>query len=313
MCQLSYAPHWVDRHAVAALFSVHDEIGQVVVAVVMTRSTELVKMTTILIRLLIGLMAFWVVCDAHDVNKEDDLRAELRSPTQSGGLAGSVRNTLLSSSWNSETSLQHPHLLRGIQSSLKMGQEELNPAVIVASDESSLDELSSIGRAEGVQVSRSITRLMPDAAVFINVKQDLDNNVKDPCTGHDVYGSNDCHLEWSSVVTVNYTVQVNSTIDEGDTLEGHFTLDRFLPWKFSCPLCGKDCELQFPILPLNYTIVMPPCPVPPHSVTHTLEHHLWEHSPTKGLVTTHLEGTVHLIRGSTQESIAEFGVSVTVR
>ncbi len=187
--------------------------------------------------------------------------------------------------------------------------------VIVTSDESTFEQTSFDGQRpeEGVQVSRTITKLMPDAAIYMQVVEDLDNKAEDPCTNHDVYGANDCHLQWSSVVTVNYTVQVNSTIVEGDTLEGHFTLDRFLPWKFSCPLCGKDCELQFPILPLNYTIVMPPCPIPPHSVSHILEHHLWEHSPTEGVVTTHLEGTVHLFRGSTQESIAEFSVTVTVR
>ena len=43
-----------------------------------------------------------------------------------------------------------------------------------------------------------------------------------PCTAKDEHGDNDCHFEWGSDVTGGYKLYIDRSIDEGDSMTGHF-------------------------------------------------------------------------------------------
>ena len=158
------------------------------------------------------------------------------------------------------------------------------------------------------------------------------------CKSQDAHGDNDCHFEWGEDVTGSYKLQVDHTIDEGDQMEGHFKvrgyyqnsliicnnhafptntltqplqIDSLIPYSFTCPLCGEDCVLSFPVVKFTYTIPLPPCPVPAHTVQTNIEYRLQPDSPTEG-IPTHVEGIVKIYR-STGEQMAEFSVSAYVK
>lgn len=68
--------------------------------------------------------------------------------------------------------------------------------------------------------------------------------------------------------------------------------------------------LEIPVIEVNYSIAMPPCPIGPNFSSRVREK-LNAVSPTDG-VPTHLTGTVQLTM-ATGETIAEFTVSAYVK
>jgi hypothetical protein len=71
-------------------------------------------------------------------------------------------------------------------------------------------------------------------------------------------------------------------------------IDGKIPWSFTCKLCGEDCVLQVPVIKVDFSLPMPPCPVQPNKRSHTLEYQLWKSSPSHGWVSTSFEGTITL-------------------
>jgi hypothetical protein len=91
-----------------------------------------------------------------------------------------------------------------------------------------------------------------------------------------------------------------------------FQIDRIIPYSFSCPLCGSDCVLTFPVVKFEYTIPLPPCPISaPHTVATDIEYQLDASSPTEG-IPTRLEGSVKITKASGEE-IADFSVTVLLQ
>ena len=88
-------------------------------------------------------------------------------------------------------------------------------------------------------------------------------------------------------------------------------LDRFVHYKFKCPLCGQPCVLEIPVIKLTYTIETPPCPVEPHSVRHAVEHHLWSQSPDRG-IKNRLDGTI-AVRKANGDKIADISVRAYIK
>ena len=58
---------------------------------------------------------------------------------------------------------------------------------------------------------------------------------------------------------------------------------------------------------------MPPCPIPVHSQVTEVMYHLWDHSPSKGILPTRLDGDVKLVQGSTGKTLVEFSVVAFVK
>jgi hypothetical protein len=68
--------------------------------------------------------------------------------------------------------------------------------------------------------------------------------------------------------------------------------------------------LEIPVIEVNYSIAMPPCPIGP-TFSSRVREKLNAVSPTDG-IRTHLSGTVQLTK-ATGETIAEFTVSAYVK
>ena len=115
----------------------------------------------------------------------------------------------------------------------------------------------------------------------INLKVSFDD---DRCTENDSFGGNKCHYSWGDQVTSTITYYSNETITQDAYMEGVFIVDNKVQWEFSCPLCGQDCVLKMPVLPLEYSLSMPSCSLQPEERTEIITYDLWKNSPSHGLV-----------------------------
>mmetsp|Transcript_15269 Transcript_15269/g.22510 ORF Transcript_15269/g.22510 Transcript_15269/m.22510 type:complete len:190 (-) Transcript_15269:85-654(-) len=131
------------------------------------------------------------------------------------------------------------------------------------------------------------------------------------CGSTDDHGDNDCHFDWGDDVTGVYKLNIANIIDATDKFEGHFKIDSFISYSFSCALCGEDCVLEVPVVKFKYIIPMPSCPVPAHNETTQIEYQLSKHSPTEGIL-THLEGHVKVVKAS-GETLANVAITVYVK
>lgn len=165
------------------------------------------------------------------------------------------------------------------------------------------DKFPPIVVPKGVTFSRNIQRLPPNATYQLQ----FDGN---HCKSRDQYGDNNCHYDWGEVVRGNYSLSLPYEIERGDMMHGDFEIDRLVPYSFACPLCDDPCILTIPVINVNYTIEMPPCPIGP-DFSHFVKETLREASPTDG-VRTHVEGTVQMHRAN-GDLMAAFGVSAYVR
>eukprot|EP01060_Flectonema_neradi_P038731 TRINITY_DN8232_c0_g1_i1.p1 TRINITY_DN8232_c0_g1~~TRINITY_DN8232_c0_g1_i1.p1 ORF type:complete len:194 (+),score=72.97 TRINITY_DN8232_c0_g1_i1:66-584(+) len=102
-------------------------------------------------------------------------------------------------------------------------------------------------------VSRTVTAILAGASG----EADLSSG----CTGHDMYGSNNCDLKWGT----NYTGTINAVLPEaittGATVDVDMKIDGFVPFTASCPLCGANCSFTVPIVKKDVNVAMPPCPL----------------------------------------------------
>lgn len=192
---------------------------------------------------------------------------------------------------------------------------------------------------QGLSFSRAFQELPEDSSYVIQFDGDH-------CKSHDQNGDNDCHYDWGDVVRGNYSLSFPTPVDLGDMMHGQFKvstrkrhnfshnmckmvcrnhslrlshslvssfrtqIDRFVPYEFSCPICGDPCVLEIPVIMVNYTIDTPPCPVGP-DFSHFVKEPLNQVSPTAG-IRTHLAGSVQLQKAN-GDLIAEFTVEAYVK
>ena len=81
------------------------------------------------------------------------------------------------------------------------------------------------------------------------------------CASQDNYGSNDCDVHWGQSYGLKYDATLSKDIEAGSSFTADFKLDRFVPLKFTCALCGADCTVTVPIIKKTYTLKMPSCPI----------------------------------------------------
>ena len=80
------------------------------------------------------------------------------------------------------------------------------------------------------------------------------------------YGSNSCTFKWGEKVGVTYNVSTGE-LTADNKLELSVKLDKIIPLKVSCSVCGDTCEIKIPGKPIK--IPLPPCPIKAQSLHNT--------------------------------------------
>ena len=104
-------------------------------------------------------------------------------------------------------------------------------------------------------VSRTVNAVLPGATGEVDLSSG--------CTGHDMYGSNNCDLKWGSNYTGTVTANLPEAITTGATVDIDMKIDGFIPFKANCPVCGANCSFTVPIVKKDINVAMPPCPLAP--------------------------------------------------
>jgi len=134
------------------------------------------------------------------------------------------------------------------------------------------------------------------------------------CQDHDGYGDDNCHFNWGTTIKGNYTIRLGQPLEAEDYMDGHLKFDDTLHYHFKCAMCGQDCNLQLPVIKANITIPMDEeCPVKDRPRTLHINKTLWKYSPSDGLITTKVEGTVYIIQGRTGDTLVEFRLQGSLR
>jgi len=133
------------------------------------------------------------------------------------------------------------------------------------------------------------------------------------CTLRDEYGDNNCHFDWGEKIHGKVTVKLNDPIVEGDYMVGALLIDKFIPYKFRCALCGEDCVLEIPVIKHNESIPMEKCPISVHETNANVIYQMMDESPTHGKIATKVDGTVQLTQAATGKTLALFRIDGYVK
>eukprot|EP01064_Diplonema_japonicum_P023094 TRINITY_DN33548_c1_g1_i1.p1 TRINITY_DN33548_c1_g1~~TRINITY_DN33548_c1_g1_i1.p1 ORF type:complete len:171 (+),score=36.13 TRINITY_DN33548_c1_g1_i1:53-565(+) len=109
------------------------------------------------------------------------------------------------------------------------------------------------GAAAQIEISRTVESILPGASGTVILSSG--------CTGMDMYGSNDCTLNWGSNYTGTAKVVLPVAIDTGSTVDMNVKLDGLIDFKVNCPLCGGNCTFTVPVVKKHIDQPMPPCPL----------------------------------------------------
>jgi hypothetical protein len=83
----------------------------------------------------------------------------------------------------------------------------------------------------------------------------------DACTSKDTYGSNDCDLKWATAYSGSASIKETGDVATGATFSADLKVERIIPFKFSCPACGGDCDIKIPIVGKSISFTLPDCPL----------------------------------------------------
>jgi len=153
--------------------------------------------------------------------------------------------------------------------------------------------------AADISLSRTINAVSSD--YISTAKATIDG---DACTASDDYGSNNCVLSWGSTYTAHLELEQNGDITQGSTFAADFKLDRFIPFKFSCALCGANCSITVPIIRKTVSFTLPDCPISGLSFDNTTDITL---PADPGLPQTSVSGSV-TAKGATGTTIADISI-----
>merc|ERR550514_2066795 len=86
-----------------------------------------------------------------------------------------------------------------------------------------------------IQVSRTVDTISKATAMVT-----FDHG----CTATDPYGSNQCTFDWGEKVGVTYNVSLGTELTAANKLILDVTVDKIIPLKVSCAVCGDTCEIS---------------------------------------------------------------------
>eukprot|EP01059_Diplonema_ambulator_P011162 TRINITY_DN21136_c0_g1_i1.p1 TRINITY_DN21136_c0_g1~~TRINITY_DN21136_c0_g1_i1.p1 ORF type:complete len:172 (+),score=66.72 TRINITY_DN21136_c0_g1_i1:64-579(+) len=154
--------------------------------------------------------------------------------------------------------------------------------------------LFAAGATADIEFSRTVTQLIPGASGNVTLNTG--------CKSKDIYGSNDCTLEWGSNYTVTVDAVVPVAITTGATVEVDMKIDGIVNFQANCPLCGANCSFEVPVTHQKINQAMPPCPLlPAGTYKNTTVLSLPSPSPVPTKVS--FKGTVTVKDGSGKELI----------
>merc|ERR550519_922443 len=88
----------------------------------------------------------------------------------------------------------------------------------------------------GIHFSRTVSNVASGSSFKLVIEGNA-------CSKTDEYGSDDCQLNWSTATanttyTVDFQAILGQTLGAASHFEVNLKVDRFINWKFQCPICG---------------------------------------------------------------------------
>jgi len=80
------------------------------------------------------------------------------------------------------------------------------------------------------------------------------------CAAHDDWGANDCTFNWGTSISGAVDTFLDTPISSGK-LVVNMMVEKVLPFKFTCPVCGANCTFTIPIIKQKVTFALLPCPL----------------------------------------------------
>ena len=113
------------------------------------------------------------------------------------------------------------------------------------------------------------------------------------CSSKDAYGSNHCSFSWGQHVDGNVSAALTKPLQKGSVIDIALRIDRFLPFKQVCPVCGGQCTVEVPVVGKRIDIPLPPCPIHPTKITKSFSEALPSKEPVDLKVS--VDGVVSVI------------------
>ena len=159
---------------------------------------------------------------------------------------------------------------------------------------------------DGIGFKRKISQMEEGLGFFLSFSGGA-------CEANDTYGDSSCQYQWGESIVANYTLQLGEKLDEGDVIKANLKVDHFIPFSFTCAVCGSDCVLKLPVprLDLKWAFPTPDCPIDTNLIVDSFREDLGKSSPTDG-IPVHVEGGVHVVREN-GDIAAAFSVSVDLK
>ena len=113
------------------------------------------------------------------------------------------------------------------------------------------------------------------------------------CSAKDTFGSNNCNFKWGDQLDGNITAALSKPLQQGSAIDVALRIDRFLPFKQVCPVCGGKCEVDVPVVGKKFDIPLPPCPISVAKISKSFNEELPKHAPID--IKVSVDGVVTLL------------------
>lgn len=117
------------------------------------------------------------------------------------------------------------------------------------------------------------------------------------CATNDAYGSNDCDFHWGKDIIGSINATLGQDITSTAKLVVDMKVDSFIPFKFSCAMCGANCTITIPIVKKTIEFAMPACPIVKGAVASPLSFTMPAKAPID--MDIKVKGSVSVVDGST--------------
>jgi hypothetical protein len=111
--------------------------------------------------------------------------------------------------------------------------------------------------ASDITLSRTVSSVNP---TYIQDGLQVVVDTAGACTSSDKYGSNDCDFKWGTAYSGHALIKEAADVT-GGSFSADMKVERIIPFKFTCPLCGGDCSIKIPVVGKTISFTMPDCPL----------------------------------------------------
>eukprot|EP00592_Proboscia_alata_P009269 CAMPEP_0194352942 /NCGR_PEP_ID=MMETSP0174-20130528/1334_1 /TAXON_ID=216777 /ORGANISM="Proboscia alata, Strain PI-D3" /LENGTH=270 /DNA_ID=CAMNT_0039121273 /DNA_START=62 /DNA_END=874 /DNA_ORIENTATION=+ len=149
------------------------------------------------------------------------------------------------------------------------------------------EEESSLSKKKsGINFDRTFQHVEPSIFGFGLFFED------ESCNESDEFGDHNCHFNWGNVISGSFEGELKEDLTAADKFIVDMKLNKYVKFKFSCNVCGKDCNIEVPVIKKSMTYSAPACPI-----NKNLSQDLSIQLPSSGLGGVHLnaQGTIRLV------------------